>query len=523
MRLAPVAWKFLAFPHESTPGAQVASAPLVERQAPRAEAEPTGKLKHRPARTMVHAVGWMALATWSSQVVTWVSTIVVARLLTAADYGLYGMANVFFGLLITISEFGLGSAVIALPNLTREQLAQLNTVAVLSGIALFGVSSLAAFPIAVFFRADQLPAVIIALSLAFVITSFKVVPDALLQREFHFRLVAKIEGYQALATALGTLGAALLGAAYWSFVIGALTGRSLGTLIALGLRRHPFAWPKWSELRYSLTFSWYIVVTRVAWYIYSNADFLVAGRVLGQTALGSYNIAWTLARLPIQRITNLVSRVLPSYFSKAQADDATLRHYLLKITEVVLLITLPLSIGVVLLGDELVAVVLGPKWMNAVLPLRILALFVPLRSITIQFAPLLNVRGETRYLMWSNIAAAVYFPAAFYLGSHWGAAGIAAVWPLLYSGWVAPVYRRVFRQVPIGWRTYLAALRPAVIASGFMTASVLILKFGLPALDNQAMHLAMEVLGGGTAYFLALMVMNRGRLRQLYALLRPAT
>jgi len=212
----------------------------------------------------------------------------------------------------------------------------------------------------------------------------------------------------------------------------AVVGATSATLLILRNRRHPFAWPKFAALKHTLRFSWHILVNSVAWYSYSNSDFLVAGRLLGEAALGAYSIAWNIAKLPTQRISNLVTRVLPAYFSKAQEDEAALRQYVLRITEGLLLLTLPASLGLSLLADELVLVALGPKWINAVLPLRILALYIAVRSITSLLSPLLNVRRESRFVMWNNIAAALYFPAGFYIGSHWGIVGIALMWLLLY-------------------------------------------------------------------------------------------
>ena len=91
-------------------------------------------------RSMARAVAWNATARWTSQILSWVSTIIVARRLTPADYGLVGMAGLYLNLALLISQAGIGDTIIALRDLTRRQIAELNTVAILLGLGLVGLS-----------------------------------------------------------------------------------------------------------------------------------------------------------------------------------------------------------------------------------------------------------------------------------------------------------------------------------------------------------------------------------------------
>src|SRR3989442_11978043 len=84
-------------------------------------------------RSLVHGIAWTSGAKWAGQLLTWASTLIVARLLTPEDYGLVGMASVYLGLITLVSEFGLGAAVITLRALSEEQVAQLNGLSVLFG------------------------------------------------------------------------------------------------------------------------------------------------------------------------------------------------------------------------------------------------------------------------------------------------------------------------------------------------------------------------------------------------------
>jgi teichuronic acid exporter len=144
------------------------------------------------------------------------------------------------------------------------------------------------------------------MSLAFVITSFKSVPSSLLQRELRFKLLSVIDGVRALILALAMVLFALAGLRYWMLVLGALLSATISTLLTLSARRYRFRFPRWQSLLQAITISSHILVKRVSWYAYSNADSVVAGRVLGEIQLGAYPVGWNLASTPVQYITALV-------------------------------------------------------------------------------------------------------------------------------------------------------------------------------------------------------------------------
>src|SRR4029077_6882666 len=123
--------------------------------------------------SLVRGVAWTAAAKWLSQAFSWVSWLIVARLPPPEDDGLVGMAAIYLGLITVLSEFGLGTAVLAVRELGVEQINQLNGMAVLLGLGGVLASCAAAIPLGHFFRAPQLPLVVVAMSSTFVITSFK--------------------------------------------------------------------------------------------------------------------------------------------------------------------------------------------------------------------------------------------------------------------------------------------------------------------------------------------------------------
>lgn len=107
-------------------------------------------------RSLVKSLAWKAAGDWVSQIFSWASLLVVVRLLTPADFGMVGMAVILLPYLRYLGEFGIPRAILTLRDLTDDQIAQLNTVAVLLGAGAFGLSVALARPLAAFFRTPVL-------------------------------------------------------------------------------------------------------------------------------------------------------------------------------------------------------------------------------------------------------------------------------------------------------------------------------------------------------------------------------
>jgi len=472
--------------------------------------------------TLIRAIAWTGAGKWATQLLTWASTIAAARMLAPSDYGLIGMATIYLGLITLISEFGLGQSVITLRQLSRQQIAQLNSLSLIFGTCLFAISGILAIPIGGFFHNPKVPGVIVVMSLGFVISGLQVVPDALLQRDLRFKLIASFDTLRVLTQALGTVTLAWLGFGYWSLALGNLAGTALYALLTIAARRHIFAWPQLRDLKGTLGFSSDLLGSRVAWYTYSNSDFLVAGRLLGEASLGAYTIAWTMASTPVEKITNMVMKVTPAFFSVMQEDRVQLKRYLLGITEGLSLLCFPASIGLALVADQFVLAVLGPKWTAAATPLRLLAVYAALRSITTLLPTLLNARRRSRFVMWNTVIAAVVFPVSFYITSRWGTTGIAATWIVLYPCITAPLVWRTAMELDLSIWKYLSSLVPALRGCLVMAVVVCGIRVMMPFHWPVAARFAILVLTGALTYLAFVMVAERQRLRGFYGLVRGA-
>lgn len=479
------------------------------------QTEGPGPNRHALDRSVFSGVAWSGAAKWSTQIIAWAGTIFVARILAPADYGLVTMASVFLGVVMILSEFGVGTAVITLRELPAEELRQLNTFSLLLGLGGTLLTALMAYPIGLFFRAPALPPVLAVVGLTFILTSLQTVPSALLRRELRFRTLAMIDVARGLIVPVVTLVGALLGLRYWALALGSVAGAGVTTAFTLYHRRVSFARLRLSGLTHVMHFSRDILVGRLAWIVLQDGDFAVAGRRLGSAGAGDYSLAWTLATSPIEKVTMVVSDVAPTLFSAVQDNRPELRRYFLNFSEVLCLATFPASVGIALVSRDLVPVILGPKWGGAATPLALLALYAGARSVTILYAHVFNATRETRFGMWISVVGAILLLAGFIVGSFWGPAGIAAAWLLIHPSLAAYSFTRVRRILDLPVAEYFASLRLGLDGAAVM-AIVLLAFQGLVANTwAPGARLGASIVLGAVTYALTTLALHRPRLRMI--------
>jgi teichuronic acid exporter len=469
-------------------------------------------------RSFMHSIVWTGVGKATTQLLGWIATFIVARLLTPEDYGLVGMATVFLGIVTIVSEFGIGVTIVTLRGLDPAQVAQLNTVAVLLGAAGFLASAAAALPLGWFFRVDALPPVVVALGATFLISGFRIVPNALLQRDLRFKRLAVLESLNVLVVSGTMVALAFAGLRYWTLVLGVLLGAAVTTALSVASRPYPFRWPRWVALRDALTFTKYQLGGSLLWYGYSNSDQVIAGRLLGKADLGVYSLALATATALPEKISALVTQVTPAYFAALHDEPAALKRYLLGLTELMSVVTFPALFGLAVVADEFVRLALGPKWLEAVNPLRLLAIYAALNAAGPLLSRVLTVRGQTRYLMWFGVWQLFLLPIVFAVGSLWGPTGIAAAWVVALPLTRIPVFRRVSASIGVSAREYLRAFWPAASSAIAMALGVVALGQALPAGLPLALRLALEIAWGAGLYVALLFVWHRERVRVLLQL-----
>lgn len=466
-------------------------------------------------------IAWTGGTKWATQILSWAATLIVARILSPADYGLMGMAMVYLGLVTMVSEFGLTASILRHRQLSEEQIARIGGFSIVMGLVIAGISVAISPLIARFYGEPPVAKIIALLSLNFIFGSLGVLPRALLARDLAYPRLALIDGVTNLAQMVTMLVLAVLGFRYMALVFGSIMASACGAILALRLRSHRLMWPSsFESIASALHVGWHSVVGRIAWYTYNTADFAVVGRVLGKQALGAYTLGWEIATLPVERISSLVSSVTPGVFSAVQNDIPALRRYFLGVVEGLAFITLPAAAGLALIAGEFVPVVLGSQWLGAIVPLRLLAVYGGIRSIDTVTPQVLMYTGHSRQSMWYSVIAAFVMPTLFVVGTRWGVGGVATMWIVAYPLVVAPQYRLAFRVLQMSPRGYLATLWPAVSSTAIMAVAVSLVMLTTPQTMAPVVRLVIEVLTGVVVYGGMIAWRHRARARAFVAIVR---
>ena len=139
------------------------------------------------------------------------------------------------------------------------------------------------------------------------------------------------------------------------------------------------------------------------------------------------------------------------------------------------------------------------------------------------FGQILLVTGDSRFVMWTNVTSALLFPIAFFVGSRWGAVGIAATWVLIYPINAVPLYKRAMQRLQLSNAEYFRALWPGLSGTIVMTVGVIALKFVFAKVQVPIASLAIQVVGGVVIYLLTMFLFHRTRvgiLTRVVSLLR---
>jgi O-antigen/teichoic acid export membrane protein len=472
-------------------------------------------------RVFAGGVAWSAGAKAVTQLLTWASVLVAARLLSPADFGLTAMAGVFLNVTNVMAEFGIGTAVLQMQELEPEVVAQLHSFSCLLCAAIFLAAEAISPLIAAFFKSKALLTVLVVNNLAFIITGFQQIPLALMQREMDYRRISLSEAASACVQAVATIVCAVAGLGYWSLVIALVLAKA--TYAGLNYYWQPshFRAPRWREIRKAVAMGGQIAVSRLAWSTYTQSDALVVGRTLGDARLGIYQMAMMLASAPSEKIGTMVMRATGPLFAKVQNDQALVRRYFLIVMEALALTVLPLMVGLALVAPDAVQVVLGKKWSSAATPLIWLALFVMLRtSATVSDQVLVSLR-YTRFTMAMALLNLALMPAAFLVASRSGVSAVAASWLVLAPITVIPFVVKLAGCIRLRYRELRAALMPALAGCAAMAVAVALARLWTAGLSWPAyIRLGAQIAVGAAAYAAVVLGPYRGTILRYIRFLR---
>jgi teichuronic acid exporter len=463
---------------------------------------------------------WSAGLRFLGQLLTWAITIVVMRKLSPQDYGLLGMAFVFITYLAAINELGLGAALIQRKTLDDRMIRQIFGFLLILNIGLFLLCYFLAPIISSFFDEKRLVSIIRLLATQFILSSFVIIPESLIDRDMLFRQKSVVDLVAAMSGSLTTLVLAFAGWGVWSLVWGTLTLNIFRTS-GLNVVKPCIFMPSFSlnKIRQAISFGGYVTLTRILWMFYSQSDILIVGKLLGKQLLGFYSIAMTLASLPMEKVSGLINQVAFPAFATIQGDTQQAAKHLLKAVRVMSLIAFPVLWGISSVAPPLVQVLIGKSWDVAIVPLQIISLVIPIRMVSNLISPTLLGLGRPEVNLYNVITASILLPSGFLVGSYWGIIGVSLSWATVFPIVFLINLSRLTRILKIRLLSVLCAILKPLSASVVMYIAVSIVNFHVSGFDA-ILRLALPALAGTVVYFGTILLLDLEGCNEMFSLLR---
>jgi lipopolysaccharide exporter len=424
---------------------------------------------------MVRGAWWSLIARWGVRGIGLVNTMILARLLTPADFGIVAMAMMIRGLLDNLTRVGVAILVIRDSDVSDEFNDTAWTMQILQG-ALIGAILAAAGPVAARFYGEPrvIPVMNVLALTAFAsgMTNIGVIllrKDLDFARDFNFQIASR------LATFAATVALAFTLRNYWAIIVGQLVGQVL--IVAISFVLHPYR-PHLSlqRAREFLKFGASVIPYNLAFFLTGKVDVLAVGRIASASVLGAYSVASELAAMLTRELVATVGRGLLPNYAKLVHDRGRLSEAYLIALNATWMVCVALGIGLAAVGPEFVSVVLGEKWTHAIPFVRWLAVYSVLGCLLeTMTGHILIVMGYERLsAVLTCLRLAMLMPFIL-LGARTGdpkTVAIAAVASSVLSFPLVSFY--LVKCLATTHRKLFSALWRPIVAGAAMAASVLL-------------------------------------------------
>ncbi len=381
---------------------------------------------------------WISYATFITRIFAFLSSLVLARLLQPSDFGIIGIAYVFWSFFSLFIQDTAGAFIIYKGIEHPKYVNTAYTISLLVGLSLaLGITATAPF-IAIFFKEPALTWLLIAFAFNLILSSASYVYSSVMTRQMKYRGIANITLANSIVRLLCTTGAAFLGFSYWSFVIGDTASWIVSCLLSRYYSKYKFRLHIDSEVKSEVkSFYFGTIASSFGLYTNFNIDNFAVGKLLGSTSLGYYNLAYQLTNA-FSSIANAVFNQLGMPVFAQLSDDKQQQNTLLKVVQQTAILTAPICALIYLIVDfQVVKLVFGEKWIPIVKVIPGLLIFSYFRIINSSLFSMLVAKGRPDINAKVNLQIAPIAVGSFIIGANLGGiVGVSlAVAIVLGIGW----------------------------------------------------------------------------------------
>jgi len=344
-------------------------------------------------------LSWMTVLRGSTRIISFIKIVVLARILTPEEFGLFGIASLALSFLEIVTETGINVFLIQEKEDLKKYLNTAWVVSIIRGIVISFFLIILAIPISLFFKSPESRYILIIIGIVPFLRGFinpsivKFQKELNFRREFYFRLI--IFSFDAIVT----LCLAYILKSAFSLVWGLISGVVLEIIISwLYIKPKPKFYFELESIKKVVNRGKWITLSGIFNYLFQQGDDIVVGRILNTYSLGMYQIAYKLSTLPITEGGEILHKVFFPVYVKISDDKERLKKAFLKVIVFTSIIVLPLGMVIYLFPEMIVLFILGEKWIEIVPVLKILVVYAVLRSITSSASPVFLAVRKQKYI-----------------------------------------------------------------------------------------------------------------------------
>jgi len=453
---------------------------------------------------LVKGTIWLTAARSLANLFTLVSTVIIARILSPADFGIVAIATTVVAIVASVTELSLVNALIHHESPTEDYFHMAWTMECLRGLAVAALILVSTYPVVVVYEEPRLLPIMLALAGNAAVLGFCSNPKMVtFTRELDFRQGFAITVLSKLGSSIVSIALAIYLKNYWAIVGGLVVGPLISFAIAYWIVPY---WPKFT-LRYMRelwSFSSWLSFGQIVNTINWKFDQLLVGGFLGRAELGYYNVGDQLAYMPTREATAPLAPALFPAFARLREDRERLVNAYERAQTLSATVALPVGVGVALVAESLVRVILGEKWLPAVIVIQVLASVFAIQTLSSTVQPLAMAVGETRRLFVRDTAIFIARIPTIFIGIYFGGLTGLVVARAITGTISIPLNMLLVRQiVGLSMRRQWMANARTLAATIIMVFAVLIIEVtvsGLIPTISDVVVLAVSTIVGAAAY-----------------------
>jgi len=422
-------------------------------------------------RQVSSSIKWQVGVSFIQKIISFGTTVILARILGPENYGLFALAFIIINAFGIFKSLGVESALIQRKEGDIKDAADTAFFIIpLLGIILYGILNIFSPIIARFMNNVELDPVLKALGVIFVLWSLSRVPLSLLEKDMKFMIVSVAELTGTIVFSISAIFFATKNLGVWSLVYAHI----FNTFIFVVMVWLYSGWKPRLNFKKQiaiemLMFGKFIFLGSIIWFLKMNLDNFLVGKLLGIVSVGLYAVAFNIANFISDYFGNKIYRVSFSAFSKLQNNEQKLGNAYLKVLKMTGIISFPVFLGILVLGDNFLNLAYGNKWLQAIPVLKVLAIAGLFNTLISSNEAVLLARGKSKYtFILSFIQVSLFFLLIIPFAKHFNITGVAWVVSFASISVFTVSLKLVMKEFSIGMRQIIEVFKTTIICSLFM-------------------------------------------------------